>query len=175
MGWIAGVHIIYLWDELQGCIFLLFGLFAQLAMQSDFTAPCINALPPDKIFIIFIDILYTLLTKLYGLKQCFGSDSFWCGFRSADPLPEIRIRTNYIFFWIFFCKRSKTHNNVFFCNLWVYYSSILNKISDFLKKKKNILMDWLIFIWVYHDYFFATRIRFNVSGSGSVSGSETLV
>ena len=171
MGWIAGVHIIYLWDELQGCIFLLFGLFAQLAMQSDFTAPCINALPPDKIFIIFIDILYTLLTKLYGLKQCFGSDSFWCGFRSADPLPEIRIRTNYIFFWIFFCKRSKTHNDVFF--VVIYEFIIQNKC--FLEKNKNILIDWLIFIWVYHDYFFATRIRFNVSWSGSVSGSETLV
>ena len=35
----------------------------------------------------------------------------------------------------------KTHNDVFFCcNLWAYYSHILNKIRDFFEEKNSILI-----------------------------------
>ena len=61
---------------------------------------------------------------------------------------------------------------VFFCNLWVYYSRISNKISGFLKKQLHFIIlvdldDKIITI------FFATRIRINVSWSGS--GSSQMI
>ena len=71
---------------------------------------------------------------------------------------------------ILFCIRFKTNNNVLLLFwFWAYYSRILNKISDFFKKKLYFYnFGW--FVCEFIRTFFGTRIQINVSWSGSGSG-----
>jgi len=117
------------------------------------------------------------------LQQCLGSSSFWFGSGSGDPLPGIvDPDTIQHFFRFFFCKRYNTRN--IFLSLFMSYtcnSCVLNKKSDFLKKKKYILII-LVDFYVSLSQFFCTtdsdprflkRIRIRPNDMDP-AGSETL-
>ena len=79
----------------------------------------------------------------------------------SDPLPGIADPTKEIsfFFLIFFCKRYNTQTMFFWGNLWAYYSCVINKKKDFLKKNYILLIS--VVFYVRLSRFFL------VPGSGS--------